>query len=68
MGTLKTVYSRSMGLGEYRFVAVAFSDLQLLDEKDLRAVLALAHVPAGFDGLLEREEARRCPAAIAREP
>ena len=50
------------------FFTVGVLDLQLLDEIDLRSVLAFAHVAAGLDCLLEREEPRRWPAAIASKP
>jgi len=62
------VFTQHRDQASFGFVAIAVSHLQLLDEIDLGAVLALAHMAACFQRLLEGEKARRCPASIAREP
>src|SRR5262245_18274197 len=50
------------------FVPISILHLQLLDEVDPRSVLTLAHMPAGFLRLLERQKPWCCPAAVSREP
>jgi len=62
------VFAQHRDQASFGFFAVTVSDLQLLDEVDLGAVLAPAHIAACFECLLEREKSWRCPTAIAREP
>jgi hypothetical protein len=49
-------------------VSTGVVNLQLLDEIDLGAVLALAHVPAQLQSLLEGQKARRAIAGCLRHP
>jgi hypothetical protein len=49
-------------------VRALVADLQLLNEIDLGAVLALADVAAQLQGLLERQKARRAIASRLRHP
>src|SRR5450755_3232302 len=66
--TLKTVYSRIMGMRRVAELSSWSRDLQLLYEINLRAALALAHVATQLQRLLESEKARRAIAGRLRHP
>jgi hypothetical protein len=64
----KTTAPNRIWQTDFTYLVGVFFDLKLFDEINLRAVLALANVPAQLQGLLECEKARRAISCGSRHP